>query len=123
MKIPVWAEEYGKHAALNFGQALHGLRHIASHPRIDRTARRGTVRHAWRSIGLRAKLVANDMLFAILPPRWHHSDEELQAIRTLPLTRWFLAGLAPYRLDEKGELLPAEQVRREPRWDPRCDDD
>lgn len=117
-----WVEEYAKHAALNVGQALHGLRHIASHPRIDRIARRGTARHAWLSLGLRGKLVANDLLFAILPPRWHHSSEELQAFRTLPFARWFLAGFAPYRLDEEGELLPDDQLRREPRWDPRCDD-
>jgi len=35
-------EEYLKHFALNFGQALQGLRYIATHPDIDRLAPRVT---------------------------------------------------------------------------------
>ena len=117
-----WIEEYAKHAALNFGQASQGLRYLLTHPKADRIAKRGTIRHMLLSLKLRSKLVANDLFFAILPPHWHHTKEQLASLHAVSLKRWFQAGYGPYRFAETGELLPLHEVFREPRWDPRCDD-
>ena len=117
-----WIEEYAKHAALNLGQALQGLRYLLTHPKVDGSAKRGSFRHAWLSLELRSKLVVNDLFFAILPPRWHHTKEELAGMHAVSLKHWFQAGYAPYRFAETGELLPPDEICREPRWDPRCDD-
>lgn len=116
-----WMEEYSKHAALNFGQALQGLRYFLTHPDIDRIAERGTVRHAWLSLNLRSRRVANDLFFAILPPHWHHTKEELAGMRATSFRRWFQYGYCAWRFTETGSLREnLDGVDR--RWDPRCDD-
>ncbi len=48
-------EQYGKHSALNWGQALQGLRYFYSHPDIDELAPRHTLRHTLLSLRLRAR--------------------------------------------------------------------
>ena len=112
-------EDYGKHAALNFGQALQGARYLFSHPDIDDRARRGTVRHASLSAQLRLRRIVNDLFFAILPPQSHHSADELRAMRFHPLLRWFQYGYCAWRFDDTGrEKLDLAGVDR--RWDPRC---
>lgn len=116
-----WIEEYAKHAALNFGQAAQGLRYLLTHPKADRTAERGTFRHAWLSLKLRSKLVINDLVFAILPPRWHHTKEELAGMRAISFKRWFHYGYCAWRFTDTGSLRDdLSDVDR--RWDPRCED-
>jgi hypothetical protein len=116
-----WIEEYAKHATLNVGQALQGLRYLLTHPKVDPGAERGTFRHAWLSLKLRSKLVANDLIFAILPPRWHHTKEELAGMRAVSFKRWFQYGYCAWRFTETGSLRDdLSGVDR--RWDPRCDD-
>lgn len=115
-----WTEEYFKHAALNFGQALQGLRFLHTHPDIDRIARPGTLRHRLHALPLRLRRGANDLLFAVLPPRWHHTREELAVFAHAPVGLWFQAGFAPCGFGETGERLPPEDRVREARWDPRC---
>ncbi|MDH4743456.1 hypothetical protein OMP43_05450 [Sphingomonas sp. CBMAI 2297] len=116
-----WIEEYAKHATLNFGQALQGMRYLLTHPRADRVAARGSPRHAWLSLRMRSRLVANDLLFAILPPRWHHSREELAGFRAIPFGRWFQYGYCAWRFTDTG--APREDLSGvDRRWDPRCDD-
>ncbi len=112
-------EDYVKHAALNFGQALQGVRYILSHPDIDARAPRGTFRHASRSAALRSRRIANDLLFAVLPPQWHHSKEELVAMRSVSLVRWFQYGYCAWRFDDNGNPK-ADLTGADARWDPRC---
>ena len=116
-----WIEEYAKHATLNVGQALQGMRYILTHPDIDRVAARGTVRHAWLSMKLRGRRVANDLLFAILPPRWHHTKEELAGMRATSFKRWFQYGCCAWRFTETGSLRD-DLTDVDRRWDPRCID-
>lgn len=119
--MPNWLEEYLKHFALNFGQALQGVRYIFSHPNIDRYAPRGSVEHIFRSIGRRSRLIANDLLFALLPPHWHHTPEELASLRGASFVRWFQYGYCAWRFTEAGEIR-SDLSSVDRRWDPRCDD-
>jgi hypothetical protein len=114
-----FAEEYAKHAALNFGQAMQGLRYFFSHPDMDRVARRGSLRHAFASVGLRARRIANDLYFALIPPRWHHTREELRGMTQVSMGRWFQYGYCAWRFTGEGAVKPdLSGVDR--RWDPRC---
>lgn len=114
-----WIEEYAKHTALNLGQTLHGVRYLLSHPDIDRTAPRGSLRHAALSGRLRLMRVFNDLFFALAPPHLHHTRAELGAMRTQSLGRWFQCGYGAWRFTENGELKP-DVAGADPRWDPRC---
>lgn len=114
------AEEYAKHFALNVGQALQGLRYFYSHPDADELAPRRSLRHAALSMRLRATRVANDLFFAVLPPHWHHSPEELSAMIGISASRWFQYGYCAWRFTDTGAPkapLPEDVDRR---WDPRC---
>lgn len=112
-------EEYAKHAALNLGQALQGVRYIHSHPDIDEIAPRGTLKHAVLSGRIRSKRVINDLFFAVIPPHWHHTQEELSAMRPVPMSRWFQYGYCAWRFTDTGE--PKESLDGvDRRWDPRC---
>ena len=114
-----WFEQYYKHFTLNFGQALQGIRYIHSHPDIDSIAPRGSFKHLVSSILLRLKRVINDLFFAILPPDWHHTPEQLASFRKIPATRWFQYGYCAWRFTDDGELKDdLSTVDR--RWDPRC---
>src|ERR1700761_2236581 len=112
-------EEYAKHAVLNFGQALQGLRWFFSHPDIDAEAPRGSLRHMLRSAGKRGRLVANDLFFALLPPHWHHTSEELQGLCAIPAARWFQYGYCAWRFDADGQEK-ADLAGADGRSDPRC---
>ena len=112
-------EEYAKHAALNFGQALQGVRYLFSHPDIDSTAPRGGLKHALLSARLRLKRIGNDFVFALLPPHWHHTSEELRSMMPISFGRWFQYGYCAWRFDDKGEVK-SSLVDVDRRWDPRC---
>jgi len=112
-------EEYIKHSALNFAQALHGISYFFSHPDIDRVWPRGTPAHAFRSAGLRTKRIGNDLFFAIIPPHWHHTREELDSMTRTPLSRWFQYGYSAWRFTESGERKE-DLTDVDRRWDPRC---
>src|SRR3954468_22613212 len=114
-----WFEQYGKHFALNFGQALQGIRYFYSHPDLDRVAPRASVRHVTHSVILRASRVANDLFFALIPPDWHHSAEELAAMRKISFLRWFQYGYCAWRFTETGEVKN-DLSNIDKRWDPRC---
>lgn len=120
--MSIWTAEYLNHSALNFGQALHGLRFLFTHPDVDRIAPPRTVKHAAHAAPLRLRRIANDLFFAILPPRWHHTRAELQVFHQSPARRWFQAGFGPYRFTESGDPVPEAEIVREVRWDPRCKD-
>lgn len=113
-------EEYVKHGALNLGQALQGLRYLHSHPDVDQVAPRGTWRHTMLSMRLRSKLVANDVFFALIPPHWHHTREELSVMSSIPAARWFLYGYCAWRFTESGAAKDPLPPDIDKRWDPRC---
>lgn len=118
-RLTRFAAEYLKHAALNFGQALQGLRYLHSHPDIDAEAEPGTARHVLLSLALRTRRVANDLCFALLPPQTHHSRAELEPLHGEPLARWFQYGYCAWRFTGSGEgRTPSGEPDR--RWDPRC---
>lgn len=114
-------EEYIKHAALNFGQAVQGIRYFYSHPLADDLAPRGGLQHFIHSFFLRTPQILNDLFFAVIPPHWHHSRQELQQMCATSFFLWFQYGYCAWRFTEAGELKPTlDGVDR--RWDPRCDD-
>jgi hypothetical protein len=121
MSLRRFAEEYAKHTALNLGQALQGLRYLYSHPRADAAAPRGSVAHLRRSLALRAKLIANDLFFAAIPPHWHHTRAELEGMCDVPTHRWFQYGYCAWRFTETG-AVKTDLTGVDRRWDPRCDD-
>lgn len=114
-----WFEEYLKHCALNLGQALQGFRYFYSHPDMDSVAPRGSIAHIALSIQIRSKRVANDLFFALIPPHWHHTPQELSAMCRVSLVRWFQYGYCAWRFTETGELR-ADLSKADRRWDPRC---
>jgi hypothetical protein len=113
-------EEYAKHAALNLGQALQGLRYLTSHPDIDARAPRGSLRHAVLSTSLRTRRVVNDLFFAVIPPHWHHTREELRGMTAIPISRWFQYGYCAWRFTDTGEPRSDLGPQVDRRWDPRC---
>jgi hypothetical protein len=114
-----FAEEYAKHAALNFGQAMQGLRYFFSHPDMDGVSPRGSLRHMRASASLRAKRVANDLYFALIPPHWHHTREELRGMTQIQMGRWFQYGYCAWRFAEDG-TMKQDLSGVDRRWDPRC---
>ncbi|MEO6280470.1 hypothetical protein [Roseateles sp.] len=113
-------EEYFKHTILNLGQALQGIRYFASHPDCDRLAPRGSMRHALLSMRLRFRRVSNDVFFALIPPHWHHTPEELSSMTRVPARRWFQYGYCAWRFTETGEAK-TDLTNVDRRWDPRCE--
>ena len=114
-----WLEEYYKHSALNFGQALQGVRYLYSHPDVDSVASRGSPTHLTRSLLLRSKRVANDLFFAVIPPRWHHTPRQLNAMRGISAAQWFRYGYCAWRFTNDGEVK-TDLSKADRRWDPRC---
>lgn len=112
-------EEYAKHSALNFGQVVHGIAHFGSHPDIDATASRGSIQHLLLSASLRTRRLANDLFFALIPPHWHHTPQELRGMCDVSLQQWFTYGFAAWRFTESGSLKP-DVANADRRWDPRC---
>jgi hypothetical protein len=115
-----WLEQYAKHCSLNLGQAAQGLRYCYSHPDIDDNAPRRTLAHLLLSLRLRSKRIANDLLFAALPPEWHHSESELAAMTGIPASAWFLYGYCAWRFTDTGALKDPLPPNLDKRWDPRC---
>lgn len=120
MKLTTFVEEYAKHAALNFGQAMQGVRYIHSHPDCDEAAARGTFKHLYLSLSLRGKRIANDIFFAVLPPHWHHTPDELRQIRTVPFKKWFFYGYSAWQFTDSGDVRADLDETVDRRWDPRC---
>ena len=118
-KLSYLVEEYAKHSVLNLGQFAQGLRYIHSHPDIDFRAERGSARHFILSVVFRSRRAANDLFFALIPPHWHHTPEQLSVMRPVALRKWFFYGYRPWRFDESGEVR-ADLSAADPRWDPRC---
>ena len=120
MKSTIFLEEYAKHAALNFGQAMQGVRYFYSHPDSDEAAARGTFKHFTLSLSLRTKRIVNDLFFAAVPPHWHHTPDELRVMRTVPIKKWFFYGYSAWQFAESGDVRSDLDGTEDRRWDPRC---
>ena len=71
---------------------MQGVRYLFSHPDIDGVAPRGTLQHLAASMRLRATRVVGDFFFALIPPHWHHTREELRGMAPISMSRWFQYG-------------------------------
>jgi hypothetical protein len=120
MRLTIFLEEYAKHTALNIGQVMQGVRYFYSHPDCDEVAPRGTFKHCFLSMSLRARRIANDLFFSAIPPHWHHTPEELRGMRPIPIKKWFFYGYSAWQFDESGEVRSDLDGREDRRWDPRC---
>ena len=113
-------DQYFKHAALNLGQALQGIRYFHSHPDADQQARQGSLRHLLLSCRIRSQRVINDLFFAAIPPHWHHTREELAQMAPIRASAWFQYGYCAWRFDDDGKPKPNLPADVDRRWDPRC---
>jgi hypothetical protein len=120
LNVARFVEEYVKHSALNVGQLMHGLRYLHSHPDFDEVAERGSVRHLTLSLSLRMRRAGNDLWFALIPPHWHHSTEELRTLSGVSVVRWFGYGYSAWRFADDGSAIPDAHDTEDGRWDPRC---
>ncbi|MEO8245420.1 MAG: hypothetical protein ABI832_24370 [bacterium] len=114
-----YSGEYIRHAVLNLGQAAQGVRYAYSHPDMDARHPRGSVPHVLASLGRRLPLICNDLVYAVLPPRWHHTDAQLRVMMPVPVGQWFWHGYCTWAYTgTAAALLNLAMVDR--RWDPRC---
>ena len=76
-------EEYVKHTALNLGMVARNL--VGRHD---------------KNLKVRLKEIFNDLYYAAIPPRTHHTKEDLQSMSDRSAWKWFLCG---YMDDEQYE--------------------
>lgn len=89
-------DEYIKHTFLNLGQAARDIRYFYYHPDADKNPLIGRSSHFLLSLFLRLKNLANNLFYALIPPHWHHSKEELMNMTSGTVKEWFLYGYAPW---------------------------
>jgi hypothetical protein len=63
--------------------------------------------------------VANDLYFALIPPHWHHTRDELRGMTRVSMARWYRYGYCAWRFNEDGEPK-SDLAGADRRWDPRC---
>jgi hypothetical protein len=81
-------EEYGKHSALNAGQAMRDLRYLHDYPGAAGIA---------SSIKKRLSSLANNVKYTIKSPHSHHEAKDLVHMDKGRLRDWFLHGYAPWK--------------------------
>jgi hypothetical protein len=93
--------DYAKHTALNLGQAARDVRYIHDYPGEDTVL---------GSMSRRLPSLANNLFFAALPPRLHHTKEELVEFDPYTMREWFLQGYAPWDhpMDKQAKWLEQE---------------
>ena len=52
------------------------------------------------------------LFYAVIPPHWHHTREQLVAMHPVPYGAWFWYGYPAWHFT--GQTAPDR------RWDPRC---
>jgi hypothetical protein len=97
MKDYLNLEEYWKHTALNMGHVFKHLRFFYTYPETEKRASRGSLKYFLLSFGKRSERVGNNLFYALIPPRSHHSAKELESMRAASARAWFLYGLAPWK--------------------------
>ena len=89
-------DEYWKHAALNLGHVARDVRYFYYHPKADKIAKEGTLKHYVHSFARRVPSFANNLFFTVTPPHLHHTKEELAPMCAASFKDWFLHGYAPW---------------------------
>jgi hypothetical protein len=98
-----WREDYTKHTALNLGQAARDTRWLLSHPDAD------TKLEAAKK---RIPSLANNLFYAAIPPRSHHTEEELADMDPHTHRQIFLHGYAPWKHKLAAALLRGKTASR-----------
>jgi|LWDU01.1.fsa_nt_gi hypothetical protein len=82
--------DWAKHSTLNFGQVLRHLRYLTDLPDTPRL----------EALKQRLVYIANDTLYAILPPQTHHEPEEIAELRKYSYSELLRMGINPDFADE-----------------------
>lgn len=115
---------YGKHMALNAGQALRDIKGTFSHPIADHIAPEGGAKRLLSSVALSAPDIASDIYNVAVPPQLTHTKEELKGLEGASAGTWFRRGaglekgaaplragkLSPVFTKEKGVFGRAKQL-------------
>ena len=80
-----YIEDWAKHSTLNFGQILHHLKHLTDLPDTPRI----------EALKQRLAYIANDALFAVLPPQTHHTPEQIAELRKYSYLQLLRMGIDP----------------------------
>ena len=68
--IESYMGDWAKHSTLNLGQVARHLRYFFDLPDTPRL----------QAAKERAKLIFNDLIYAVLPPQTHHTPEEIEEL-------------------------------------------
>lgn len=116
---------YGKHMALNAGQALRDTKGIFSHPIAQYVAPEGGPKRLLSSVALSVPNIAGDLYNVAVPPQLTHTKDELKGLGGASAGAWFRRGagmeekkaamlrsgkLPPVFAKEKGVLGRAGQL-------------
>ena len=91
------AEEYLKHTALNLGHVVKHIRLFYSYPDIENRAAKGSMLFFLLSLSKRLERAGNNLFYALIPPRSHHSAKDLESMKDASVKAWFLYGSAPWK--------------------------
>lgn len=83
---------YGKHIALNAGQALRDIKGTFSHPIAEHVAPEGGVKRLLSSMALSTPNIAGDVFYGAVPPQLTHTKEELKGLGEASAGTWFRRG-------------------------------
>ena len=77
--------DWAKHSTLNIGQILHHLRYITDLPDTPKL----------KALKQRLAYIANDALYAVLPPQTHHEPSEIEELRKYSYSELLRMGIDP----------------------------
>ena len=85
-----YLKDWSKHSMLNFGQVLRHLKHLTDLPDTPRR----------EALKQRLGYIANDALYAVLPPQTHHEPAEIAELRKYSYSELLRMGIDPDFADE-----------------------
>ena len=77
--------DWAKHSTLNIGQILHHLKYITDLPDTPKL----------KALKQRLAYIANDALYAVLPPQTHHEPSEIEELRKYSYSELLRMGIDP----------------------------
>jgi hypothetical protein len=92
-------ECYLKHTALNVGQLTRDIRFFYYHPKAENKFA-PSIRRLTCAVTLRIESFFINLYYSLLPPHFHHTNEELTELKKSTLIHWFLFGYAPWNYDK-----------------------
>lgn len=93
---------YGKHIALNAGQAVRDVKGTFSHPIAQYVAPEGGAKRLLSSVALSVPNIASDIYYGAVPPQLTHTKDELKGLQSASAGTWFRRGAG---LEEKAAAL------------------